>query len=112
MSVPARLLLDQVRDLCESEKMNVKKMLLRWLIMTIKYFMVNVALAGVLDLLVFRPLEAWLCGYFEPSEFSDGSGYMEDVEDVEDMEDMEDMEDVENMEDPMGIEAGSVVTEG
>ena len=81
--------------------MNVMKMLVRWLIMTMKYFVVNVALAGVLDLLVFRPLEAWLCGYFEPSEFSDGSGYMEDMEDMEDTTIW-----------AMTIDAGRVHTEG
>ena len=85
-------------EICASLKMNIKKILLCWLIVTIKYFVVNVAVAGVLDILVFRPLEAWLG--------------MEDVEDVEDMEDMEDMEEVENMEDPMGIDTGSVVTKG
>ena len=84
--------------------MNVMKMLVRWLIMTLKYFVVNVALASVLNLLVFGPLESWLCGYFELSEFSDGSGYMEDVEDVEDMEDPTIW--------AMRIDAGRVDTEG
>ena len=62
-------------EICASLNMNVKKMLLRWLIMTMKYFVVNVALGGVLNLLVFGPLESWLCGYFELSEFSDRSGH-------------------------------------
>ena len=81
--------------------MNVMKMCVHWLIMTMKYFVVNLALGGVLDLILFGPLESWLCGYLELSEFSDGSGYMEDVED---------------MEDPtiwaMRIDAGRVDTEG
>ena len=79
-------------------------MLVRWLIMTMKYFVVNLALGGVLDLIVFGPLESWLCGYFELSEFSDGSGYMEDMEDVEDMEDPTIW--------AMRIDAGRVDTEG
>ena len=98
MSVPARLLLDHVRDLCESEKMNIKKILLHWLFVTIKYFVVNVAVAGVLDILVFRPLEVWLG--------------MVDTDDMEDMEDIEDMEVMENIGDRLGEDAGRAVIEG
>ena len=98
VSVPAWLLLDQVRDLCEFEKMNIKKILLRWLIVTIKYFMVNVAVASLLDILVFRPLEVWLG--------------MEGTDNMEDMENIEDVETMEIMEDPLGMDGDRAVTEG
>ena len=84
--------------------MNVMKMCVRWLIMTMKFVVVNLALGSVLDLILFGPLESWLCGYFELSEFSDRSWYMEDVEDVEDMEDPTIW--------AMRIDAGRVDTEG
>ena len=84
--------------------MNVMKMCVRWLIMTMKFVVVNLVLGGVLNLISFGPLESWLCGNFELSEFSDGSGYMEDVEDVVDMEGPTIW--------AMRIDAGRVDTEG
>ena len=78
--------------------MNIKKILLCWLIVTFKYFMVNVAVASVLNILVFRLLEVWLG--------------MEDMDDMEDMENIEDVEIMEIMGDPLGIGAGRAVTEG
>ena len=55
--------------------MNVMKMCVCWVIMTMKFVVVNLALGGVLDLILFGPLESWLCGYFGLSEFSDRSGH-------------------------------------
>ena len=76
--------------------MIIKRILLRWLIMTLKYFVVNVVVAGVFDMLVFRPLEAWL-----------GMG---ETDDMEDMEDTEDVGAMENVGDPFGGDSG--LTEG
>ena len=78
--------------------MKIKKLLLCWLIVTIKYFVVNVAVAGVLDILVFHPLEVWLS--------------VGDTDDMEDMENIEDVETMEIMEDPLGMDGGHAVTEG
>ena len=78
--------------------MNIKRILLHLLIMTIKYFLVNVVVAGVLDILIFHPLEAWL-----------GMG---DTDDMEGIENIEDVGTMENMEDPLGFDNGHAVTEG
>ena len=59
--------------------MNVKKMCVCWVILTLKFVIVNLALGAALDFILFGPLEFWLCQYFGLSDLCGGSEYMEDM---------------------------------
>ena len=73
--------------------MITQRIFYRWLIMTLRFLVVDVFLAGVFDVLVLRPMEAWM-----------GMGEADNMESMGDIGDAGAMGD---MWDPLGEDGGS-----
>ena len=65
---------EQIEEGFDTVRMEIKKLLIRWAVLTLKFIIINLMLGTLGDYVLFGPLQLWIHQYFGLNDDAGGYG--------------------------------------